>query len=179
MPMPMEIPRLHSRDTTAPWNFDWLHPVKDCVANIVRENYVPKWESIGAPWTNLDTLSVSYPEPEGLAFKAVRCQCYLTSAVVSPAAQSVMAAGWFGTSRATQATREGVTDLWFKIQSRIHMMVVSWPGELRPGWRKVRTSTSQQPPPHLGQDKSVICAAEEGRMLYDIISLKYYAKDKK
>ena len=170
--MPMEIPRLHSRDTTAPWNFYWLHPVKYHVANMIWENCVPKWESIGAPWTNLDTLSVSYPEPEGLAFKAVRCQCYLTSAVVRPAAQSVMAAGWFGTSRATQATREGVTDLWFKIQSRIYMMVVSWPGVLRPGWRKVRTSTSQQPPPHLGQDKSVICAAEEGRMLYDIISLK-------
>ena len=116
--MPMEIPRLHSRDTTAPWNFYWLHPVKYHVANMIWENCVPKWESIGAPWTNLDTLSVSYPEPEGLAFKAVRCQCYLTSAVVRPAAQSVMAAGWFGTSRATQATREGVTDLWFKIQSK-------------------------------------------------------------
>ena len=38
-------------------------------------------------------------------------ECYLTRAVVSPAAQSVVAAGWFGISKATQATKEGVTDL--------------------------------------------------------------------
>ena len=35
----------------------------------------------------------------------------LTRAVVSPAAQSVVAAAWFGISKAAQAIKEGVTDL--------------------------------------------------------------------
>ena len=38
-------------------------------------------------------------------------QYYLTKAVVSPAAQSVVAAAWFGISKAAQAIKEGVTDL--------------------------------------------------------------------
>ena len=42
--------------------------------------------------------------------------CGPTRAVVSPATQRVVAAGWLGMSKATQATREGVTDLNFVIE---------------------------------------------------------------
>ena len=51
--------------------------------------------------------------------------CGPTRAVVSPATQRVVAAGWLGMSKATQATREGVTDLNFVIEPGLNHPVES------------------------------------------------------
>ena len=84
--------------------------------------------------------------------------CGPTRAVVSPATQRVVAAGWLGMSKATQATREGVTDLNFVIEPGLNHPVEStinqiqqtrnietrWEGGEAIRWRAVPISPVQR-----------------------------------
>ena len=110
--MPMERPRLQSRDTTAPWRkvsltSEFVNILLQILVDRITHQGENQSQTPEPIWITLLLQVQNLDEIFDTKFK----RCYLTRAVVSPAAQSVVAAVWFGMSKAAQAIREGVTDL--------------------------------------------------------------------